>query len=609
MDIHKKVRRTKKFFAVVLAAELFLSGCGADAENADGSVYHMSYPDVSTESVSTVLPVVEIWSDEDIGRSAREIGIAITDDPGGTPAQYLYSGGATIHLRGNSTKYREKQPYKIKLDKKADLFGMGESKHWVLLANDIDHTLIRNKITLDFARSIGQETASRSVLVNLYLNDEYRGVYQLAEHVRVGKNRVDIYDWENTFEAEAQPETRMPQTGGFLLEGDFYAYNSKSKTKVITAFQQPFYFNTPEHVSEESELYRYTKNYIQSFEYALHSPDHTYHAADTHYEGKGIRFTMLRGWKGRLTETDYHDETFDGYHYSELFDMDSLLQNMLVCEVSMNWDSMKNSTFLYKDIHGKAYMGPAWDYDWAYGNINMYNIDTCFPTQWHTTNEYFTNEWYYQSVQWNRYLIKDPYFLYRLYEKYHEIRDNQLQDLVDSIEKYRLYLTYDGKMNDTVWLHTYNERYYGGGKTKAFSGAYDDLGGFVTERIAWLDEQFADFDTLVSSFGACVPDESIRCEKTAQGLFAKETVYTVSGDFSGMELQINGVHCIVFTGRSEAFIDPEYLDRDNNVIQIRPLDENGDYIYADGEGEPDEFPVSSYCVHEGAGSRVKFILE
>ena len=57
-----------------------------------------------------------------------------------------YEGGAFIHLRGNSTNELDKRPFKLKLDKKSDLLGMGKSKHWILLANAIDATLLRNRL-------------------------------------------------------------------------------------------------------------------------------------------------------------------------------------------------------------------------------------------------------------------------------------------------------------------------------------------------------------------------------------------------------------------------------------------------------------------------------
>lgn len=74
----------------------------------------------------------------------------------------LYLGDIEIRLRGNSTKWRDKRPFNIKLDSKTDLLGMGNNKHWALLANDIDHTLLRNKLLYDFSGAIGMDTYMES---------------------------------------------------------------------------------------------------------------------------------------------------------------------------------------------------------------------------------------------------------------------------------------------------------------------------------------------------------------------------------------------------------------------------------------------------------------
>ena len=209
----------------------------------------------------------------------------------------FYFGDVYLKLRGNSTKYREKAPYKIKLESSCDLFNMGESKHWVLLANDIDHTLIRNKLVYDFSKAIGASYAAESLNVVLIMNNQYQGVYQLCEQLRVDEERVDIFDWEelakdaatmitnvkaeteglNSKDAKAFREgletglstdfswasspytytylgetyiisdyVDIPSTtGGFLLEMDFYNLNNSNGIK--TNFEQPFYFNTPEY--------------------------------------------------------------------------------------------------------------------------------------------------------------------------------------------------------------------------------------------------------------------------------------------------------------------------------------------------------------------------
>ncbi len=551
----------------------------------------------------SVLPVLELTVENTIGDN-YEAGTMVLSD---LSANVLYEGGLEIKLRGNSTRYLSKRPYKIKLETKADLFGMGENKHWVLLANDIDHTLIRNKITLDFAGAIGMKFASESQLVSVFLNGNYQGVYQLCEHIRVDEERVDIYDWEDYFTAEEWSEeldmkreefeeaSNTPQTGGFLLEADFYAFSDPSLTKVVTNFRQPFYFNTPEGVPEDSELYSYTRNYIQSFEYALHSEDYIYNSDDPHYSAFSVQYDgKENGWFVVYNEVEYTDPTYDGYHYSQLFDLDSLVQNFMVCELTMNWDSMKNSTFLYKDIDGLAYMGPVWDYDWAYGNINMYRIDTYITDDWHTTNNYFTREQFYQSVQWNRYLIKDPYFLMKVYEKYRSIRGNELKALLDSLEYYQEFLKFDGALNDKRWN-------YGGRNGEKYAKATESLQNFIADRVAWLDAQFADFETLVASLGYYEPyEEALHVERVE--MVDEEYVITVVVDgvaAADVEYQINGVHIVraaAVDGVSTVAVPAEWFNNGMDMIHIRPVQEDGSYYYALTEKEA--LPVSNYFLYE-----------
>ncbi len=574
----------------------------ADARLAAVNKLMIGYVTPDTIRDYSVLPVLELTVENRIG-DVYETGTMVLSD---TAEQVVYEGGLEIKLRGNSTRYQNKRPYKIKLETKSDLFGMGKNKHWVLLANDIDHTLIRNKITLDFADAIGMKFTSESVLVSVFLNGNYQGVYQLCEHIRIGKERVNVYDWEDYFTSEEWHEgmdmkqeefaeaQNTPQTGGFLLEADFYAFSESNLAKVVTNFRQPFYFNKPEELPEDSELLAYARNYIQSFEYALHSEDYIYNSDDPHYSAFSVQYDGAdAGWFTVYNEEDYTDPTFDGYHYSRLFDMDSLVQNFMVCELTMNWDSMKNSTFLYKDIEGPAYMGPVWDYDWAYGNINMYRIDTYITDDWHTTNNYFTHEQFYQSMQWNHYLIKDPYFLMKVYEKYKAIRQNEIKDLMDSLDYYRKLLACDGALNDKRWN-------YGGRNGEKYAKACNSLKNFIYDRVAWLDRQFADFDTLVNSLGYYQPEDCIQVENVTAG--AEEYTITVAVDgvpATEVEYQINGVNLVratVADGVCTVTVPAAWFTEGMDMIHIRPVDENGNYYYAVIEEEA--LPISNYYLYD-----------
>jgi len=544
-----------------------------------------------------------------------------------------YFGKSYIKLRGNSTLKRDKQPFKIKLEEEANLFNLGKNKHWVLLANDIDHTFIRNKLLFDFSASLGSSYASESLNVILILNNKYNGVYQLAEQVRIDENRVDIFNYENLAKEAASIIASIKKnnegldkkttslikkdienmlttdfswlskpyefeynntiykisdlvdipslTGGFLLEMDFYSMFSNSKNSLITNFSQPFYFSSPEYLYTNTELKDYAKNYIQTFEYALHSPDFTYKNSDTHYIGNEVFYDSQKGWIKETTKTNYFDKTNDNKHYTELFSLSSLVNNFLVTEFSMNWDSMKNSVFVTKDIDELAELGPVWDYDWAFGNKNMYSIDTYFPESWHTTNDYFTNEYYYQSVQWNRYLIKDPYFLLQVYNKYKEIRPTIIEEMLKDggkIDTYEKLYKEAGLANDKLWSYSYKS--YDG---SLFSKAYVELNDFIDTRTSWLDTQFSSFETLLSSLNYYKPSDSLNIsEITESGDYVILSANTTNSDAKKISFQINGKTIInenITNGSSQIKINKDLLlESGKNIVVIRLIDTSDDYI-------------------------------
>src|SRR5690606_15429476 len=90
-------------------------------------------------------------------------------------------GNLEIRGRGNSTWSWPKKPYKLKLEDSEPLLGMPKSKHWVLLANYADKTLMRNDIAFMFGKSIGMEYTPRAKYAEVTMNDAYQGVYQLVE--------------------------------------------------------------------------------------------------------------------------------------------------------------------------------------------------------------------------------------------------------------------------------------------------------------------------------------------------------------------------------------------------------------------------------------------
>ena len=166
---------------------------------ADGTDYTVTV--MQSSSIGSMYISTESGSMKSIhtSKETKESGDILIVEADGTQD---YSGELSyIKGRGNTTWRLNKKPYNIKLDKKASVLGMDASKKWCLLANGQDHSLIRNKIAYDLADELGLEFSPDSGYVDLYLNGDYAGVYQVSEKIDVGKNNlVKITDLEELTE-------------------------------------------------------------------------------------------------------------------------------------------------------------------------------------------------------------------------------------------------------------------------------------------------------------------------------------------------------------------------------------------------------------------------
>ncbi len=560
--------------------------------------------------------------------------------------EQLYDGTAEIKLRGNSTSGLAKRPFKVKLESKTDLLGMGSNKHWVLLADAIDLSLLRNKLLQSLAGDFGLDYMESEYVVLMY-NGEYQGIYELSEHVRIGKTRVDIFDWEDLAEdgakaiakalrsdgtiTEAQYDavkdaledelssdyawvtssshsftsaylkklgktstfdmtkyldfnSEVPKvTGGVLLEMDFwYEIQNWAEPNIKTAYALPIYTNTPDSTEVKfNTLVSYIDKYVQAMEYSLHSTDFVFKNSDIHYRVED------QGWYDgskrvgvTYTKNNFTSNEYDGWHYTDFLDIDSAINNMLICEISLNWDSMKNSFFMYKDIDGKMIFGPTWDFDWAWGN--SMGQDTNAPETWQTTNEWFANEQYYQTVQWNRLFIRDPYFIVKLYERYHEIRDAYFAPMVNKTVKEM------SLANSAAAMANYNR--WGTAFSATAGQTYDKqvshIQTFLNKRLTWLDKQFVDVDTLISSLGYYIISDDITTGKIDTSKEKGYTYITAKVDNSKIKkvsFQVNGKNFYVVdvkNNEATAKIPDSVLVTDGglNVVQFRGMDSSEKYV-------------------------------
>ena len=233
--------------------------------------------------------------------------------------QTILSDSATIRERGNASRNFPKKPYRIKFDKKHQVLGSpANAKKWTLINNYGDKTLMRNQLAFELSRRFGMPYTPFCAYVDVVLNGDYKGSYQLCDQIEVRKNRVNI--------TEMTPRDNSGEalTGGYLFEVDAYAGDEPFQAVFQSSYGTPVTIKSP----DEDSITAQQKNYIR-----------------THY------CQMESNWKQYL-------------------DLNTFLRHFLVGEVSGNTDTYW-SVYMYKHrSNDTLYVGPCWDFDLAFDNDN-----------------------------------------------------------------------------------------------------------------------------------------------------------------------------------------------------------------------------------------------
>lgn len=315
--------------------------------------------------------------------------IEIVDENG----EIVYNGALEIKGRGNSTWQMEKKPYNIKLDKKTNLFGMGKTKKWSLIANHSDESLVRNVAAYYAAQKAGMPYTPQFTPVDVYINNDYMGAYLLTTRVGIDSSSVDIDDLEgnteevNDYDLDTYakggtygtfagllagtkkwyeiPNNPKDITGGYIIEMELANRYTDEASGFVTTRNQPFTMKTPEYASKAQM--EYISDYYQRFEDAVYSET-----------GKNAK----------------------GEHYTDIADMESLAVFYALNEWTSNQDCGLTSTYFYKPVGDKLYAGPAWDFDICFANndsgrfgcdyTNPKEFTVCFGRQYRNT---FFGKW------------------------------------------------------------------------------------------------------------------------------------------------------------------------------------------------------------------------
>ena len=331
-----------------------------------------------------------------------------------------------IRGRGNSTWGMPKKPYRIKLDEKVDLFGSPGDKDWILLANYSDKTLLRNIMAMEISRVCGMAWTPRMLSVDVYLNQEYIGVYTFCDHKEVAKDRVNI---------EVAAETD--------IEGGYYLEIEEAMDEPVcfkTVWDTPVMFHEPEYPTE-AQL-RYVREWFNGFEHALE---------------------RVQG---------QHD-----YAYRSYIDIPSFINYYIIQEITKNPDgNVRKSTYLTKEKGKPLEMYHVWDFDITLGNCDYTNFEK-------------PEGWQMRYVKWYNQLFFDPDFKKAVVDRWNELYATFLTQVPAFLDRqHTLMADAESRNFDRwkilgvkVWPNYYAFPTYG--------QEYAFLKEFYEARLAWLNER------------------------------------------------------------------------------------------------------------------------
>ncbi len=369
-----------------------------------------------------------------------------------------YNGKIEIKVHGSSSSWLAKKSWTVTTvdasDNKLDvpLLGMPKDHDWVFKALYQDKTFLRDELTYKLFREMGHY-CSRLRFFELVVNGSYRGVYELVEKVKRGKNRVNI--------AKLKPNEIAGDslTGGYIISLDHYkptaaGWNSNYMSNATNDSACFFLYIYPKPDSIAPQQKNYIKGFFDKYELVLNS--------------------------------SYWNDPDSGY--IKYINDTSFIDAFILNELARNTDSYRLSTYLYKDKDsrgdGRIHCGPEWDFDIGWYNCAYSGGDN--PNGWQYLQDYHSN---FIPFWWKK-LLTGNAFKQKLRCRYEFLRSNILDQgyLYAHIDSFALYLDESQARNFQRWTIMGQVIYPGiSPAATSYAGEVSELKNWIAQRLTWLD--------------------------------------------------------------------------------------------------------------------------
>ncbi len=415
-------RTLSLFFCVIFFISVFVCRAAAASAEDEGTA-------ASDEAVLHV-PQIRVVTENGNGTTLQKedgyvnASIEITDTDGS-----VLSDSVLFKVRGNGTALAsiQKKAFTFKFDKKREVLGLGKGKKWAMLANAMDTSLLRTYVTMELGHAMDLPFTSDHRMIELWVDDSFRGLYELIEPVQEGTDRVNI---------DIKSNDGMKD---FLLERE------KGRTEDGVSYIRPggirFAVSEPEEPTPEQLTY--------------------------------INNVM----------NDIVDKLKNGTQeeISAVLDTDSFAKFYILNEYVKTSDFDFSSVFFYyKD--GKLYAGPPWDYDHSMGSCGDLDI---YQEINGTEGAYVNNMHFYQYLcqyEWFMDEVREIYAMNRDYIRNIAIDGGQIDTLA---EEYSAEI--ERNFTETPWKVTKQWSIYQKKPLPTYQENLDFFKDWCQKRFAWLD--------------------------------------------------------------------------------------------------------------------------
>ena len=394
---------------------------------------HAGIGDESNLARLTNLPTVSIHTENNVEPYDKEHNINALITIVNEKGNKIQTDSGTVRLRGNGSIKFPKKPYRIKYNKKHKVLDSpAKAKKWTLINNYGDKTLMRNLLAFELSRCLEMPYTPYGRSVDVLLNGEYKGNYQLCDHIDDKKNRVEI-------DTLADKSSDQNSTA-FLIEVDARAATEKCWFKSEKGTPVTI------HYPDDDEITPQQKSYIEDCFNALE-----------------------KDWKKTL-------------------DLNTFIRHFLVGELSGNTDTYW-SVYMYKHrMNDTIFVGPVWDFDIAFDNDQRtYPVnskkDFLYRSGGSTTGNM---KKFVDDI-----VVNDAEAKAKMLEIWGEARENGLteQHLIDFIDKQVDNLQESQELNFMRWpmmneLVHENPTVWG-----SYTEEVENVRRFITERLTWMDNK------------------------------------------------------------------------------------------------------------------------